>query len=112
MAIPIEFMTIVIRKPALKTQWYGGLETFLRNHAGAAEDDDLLGLAFMSSGEAQELVERLRLGGLQGGRDFALGEMFHGEWEACEGIEFHATEQCGPFKRWEARAVTGPRRRP
>lgn len=102
MAIPITFLTVVIKKASIDAVCCGGLEIFLRSHRGAVEDDHFIALAFMSGGDLQQFVDALRLKGLEAARDFAVGEMHHGEWEACEGIAFRPAESDGPFQRWEA----------
>ena len=107
MAIPISFVTAVLTKNAIDSGFLGGLTGFLKSYPDATQDDELVGVAFMSGGELQEFVDSLTVKGFDVAQGVAVGEMFHGEWEACDGIEFVAIEPGRPFSPWQATAVQG-----
>ena len=107
MAIPISFLTAVLKKCAVESRYPGGLPGFLKSYPDATQDAELVGVAFMSGGELQEFVDSLTVKGFDVAQGFAVGEMFHGEWEACDGIEFVAIEPERPFSPWQASAVQG-----
>ena len=103
MAIPISFLTAILKKEALEAGYPGGLSRFLQDRPGVPQDEYLVGVAFMSSGELREFVNALRLCGFDVQRGLAVGEMFHGEWEPCQGIEFTCVNSGRPLGGWEAR---------
>jgi hypothetical protein len=103
MAIPVTFLTAVIKKSEIRASYPGGLDQFLRDHPDASRDEHLFGVSFMSGGEIQEFVDIPRSRGFDVRRGRAIGELFHGEWAPCDGIEFVRAGSEGPFTRWEAR---------
>lgn len=105
MTIPINFLTVVLKKAAIETGYPGGLANFLEKHPGAQNDDYLVGVSFMGGGDLQMFVDSLKAGGFDLVNGLAVGELFHGEWEHCNGIEFQAVDPDRPFGKWEARAV-------
>ena len=105
MAIPISFLTAVLKKEALEASYPGGLSRFLQGRPGVPQDEHLVGVSFMSGSELQEFVDALLASGFDVQRGLAVGEMLHGEWEPCHGIEFTAVDPGRPLTRWEARAT-------
>ena len=105
MAIPINFFTAVLKKAGIEASYPGGLSRFLQDHPDVPQDEHLIGVCFMSGGELQEFVDSLKGIGFDLARGLAVGEMLHGEWDPCNGIEFTATRS-GPMDRgWQASVV-------
>lgn len=109
MAIPISFLTALLKKEAIEAGYPGGLSRFMQDHPGLPQDEHLVGVPFMSGSELQEFVDSLEAIGFDLAQGLAIGEMFYGEWEACRGIEFTRVDSDRPFSRWEARAVQEPK---
>src|ERR1035437_1097216 len=105
MAIPISLLTAVLKKDAIEASYPGGLTSFLQDHLDIPQDEYLVGVPFMSGGELQEFVDSLKASGFDLARGLAVGEMFHGEWEHCTGIEFRAVDPAAPFGKWCASAA-------
>ncbi len=105
MAIPIRFLTAVLKKDTIAATYPGGLARFLGDHPGVQEDDQLVGVPFMSSGDLQEFIDRLQGAGFDLAQGLAVGEMFHGEWEPCAGIKFEPDVRDSPKMRWRAMAA-------
>jgi hypothetical protein len=108
MAIPISFLTAVLKKAAIEAVYLGGFARFLQDHPGVPQDDHLVGVPFMSGGELQEFVDSLKAIGFDLTRGLAVGEMFHGEWEPCSGIEFRAAYPDRPISGWHASVASEP----
>ena len=105
MAIPISFLTAVLKKTVIEAGYPRGLTGFLQDYQGGSQDEHLVGVCFMSGGELQEFIDSLKATGFDVARCLAVGEMFRGEWEPCNGIEFTATRS-GPMDRgWQASVV-------
>lgn len=102
MAIPISFLTAVLKKAVIEAGYPGGLARFLRDHPDVPQDEHLVGVPFMSGGDLQEFVDSLKATGFEVAQGLAVGEMFHGEWESCIGIEFTAVDSIKPFRAWKA----------
>ena len=104
MAIPITFITVVIRKDALESDYPGGVAAFREQRQGRLEEDEhLVGVAFMSSGEVQPFLDVLMALGMHLPTSCAIGEMMNGEQFSCEGIGFHNIRPGARFPKWEAR---------
>ncbi len=106
MAIPIRFLTAVLTKEAIAESYPGGLARFLDDHPEVPEDDQLVGVSFMSGGDLQEFLDRLQRDGFDLAQGCAVGEMFHGQWgEPCAGIKFEPNVRDSPMMGWRAIAV-------
>ena len=105
MTIPIGFLTAVLKKAAIEAGYPGGYTRFLQEHPSVPQDDHLVGVPFMSGGALQEFVDSLKATGFDVAQGLAVGEMFHGEWEPCSGIEFRAVDPDRPFSAWVASAA-------
>ncbi|OGS01258.1 MAG: hypothetical protein A3G41_05895 [Elusimicrobia bacterium RIFCSPLOWO2_12_FULL_59_9] len=88
MAIQIRFTTVILKKAAIESTYPGGLAWFLRSYPKAARDDRLVGVVFMSSGDVQRFIDVLNAMGFDLANGFAVGDMYVGVLESCEGIEF------------------------
>ena len=86
--IDISFLIVVFLVKSLVSKFPGGLEGFDKKYEGARMTDDLRGLAFMGSSELDGFIVELGVQGIEAGVDFAVGEMFHGEWVPCRGVRF------------------------
>ena len=65
MAVEIEFANVIIRKPALEAKYPGGLDGFAASDLpNYIEDDNLVRVGFMSTGEALDLADNLSRHGL------------------------------------------------
>jgi len=106
MSIPIVFFTAVLKKQAIEASYPGGLARFLQDRPGAPQDEHLVGVSFMSGGDLQQFVDLLSAISFDISGGFAVGEMFNGEWEPCNGIEFQAQYSTDSVNRgWQATAV-------
>lgn len=88
MAIPIHFMTVVLKKAAIESTYPGGLAWFLCSYPKSARDEHLVGVAFMSSADVQRFIDVLNAIGFDLANGCAVGDMHVGVMESCEGIEF------------------------
>lgn len=96
MSIPIKFYTAVLKKSVIRTQYPGGFETFLEDRQqGLPEDEELIGVIFMGSGELQQFLDMLHTVGFDLKNGCAVGEMILGVVESCPGIEFRAGDGKG-----------------
>lgn len=105
MSIRIRFMTAVIKKSAVRKTYPEGETGFRHDFPHAQEDAYLFGLVSMSSGEMEETLEELAAKGLDLPSCCAVGEMFHGEFDACPDIEFYRSSGDWLSPAWEARLV-------
>jgi hypothetical protein len=105
MALPIQFLTLVVDKTAIRSRYPGGLPQLAVDFGPFRQDDELVGFCAMSGGDVENILERLCERGLQLGRDMALGDMMHGELESCPGVRFIRSEGPDPFPCWSAEAV-------
>ena len=105
MSIPIHCLTAVLKKEAINAGYPGGLSRFLQDRPGVPQDEHLVGVPFMSGGELQEFVDSLKAIGFDLARGLAVGEMLHGEWGPCSGIEFRSVDPAAPFGKWYASAA-------
>ena len=105
MAIPINVLTAVLKKEAVEAGYPGGLARFLQDHPGTPQDEYLVGVPFMSSGDLQRFIDLLTAISFDISGGFAVGEMFNGEWEPCRGIEFRAQYSDRLNRGWQAIAV-------
>lgn len=106
MAIAIRFYTVVLKKVAIESGYPGGLTHFLQDYRGAPQDAHLVGLYFMSGGDLGRFIDLLTAISFDLTRGLAVGEMVHGEWEPCSGIEFRASHTDDIFPEWHATAVS------
>jgi hypothetical protein len=88
MSIRIVFFTLLIKAAALDARFPGGRVGFLATYPEAPHDEMLFALRAMSGGDLGLLVDQLEAYGLRLGRDIAIGELVHGEWEPAPGIVF------------------------
>jgi hypothetical protein len=66
LALPIEFVNVIVRKPAVDRCFPGGVDGFVRQDlANFTEDEYLLRVGFMSTAEASEFVSELEARGLR-----------------------------------------------
>lgn len=105
MAIPIRFFTAVLKKSAIEAGYPGGLARFLQDHPGVPQDEQLVGVPFMSGDGLQSFTDVLKAISFDLSGGFAVGETYHGEWEPCNGIEFKSIHSDDPFPAWEAVAT-------
>ena len=104
MAVPIHFLTLVIKKSALTGRYPGGVAGFRQTHPGVPEDEHLFAVPAMSWDNLQIVIDTLIVLGMDIDRHCAVGDMFIGTLEPCEGIEFRALEVAdSPIAEWEAR---------
>lgn len=99
--IAVRFFTIVIHAASIASKYRGGNYEFRRTYPSSLQNSFLRAISVMSSGELEEVLERLRRSGLTPGQDLAVGEMMHGEWIACPGIRFEPRIE-SPFPKWFA----------
>lgn len=65
MAVELEFASVIVRKSALERTHPGGIDGFVRRALpNFVEDDLLVRVAYMSTGEASELIEELAHAGI------------------------------------------------
>lgn len=102
MAIPIRFFTAVLKKTAIEAGYPGGLVRFLQDRPGVSQDRHLVGVPFMSGYGLQCFIDLLRATSFDISGGLAVGEMVHGEWEPCDGIEFRTVGSADSFPEWEA----------
>ena len=104
MSVPIRFLTLVVKKSALAARYPGGAPGFRHTHPGVPEDEHLFAVPAMSWDDLQIVIDTLSVLGIDTARNCAVGDMFIGTMEPCEGIEFRALETAGsPLAEWEAR---------
>ena len=99
MTIRVHCMTVVIKKSAVEHRYPGGLAAFVRSYRPGTEDADLVGRGFMASGDVYRFLDVLAAIGFDSARDFALGDMFMGEMQGCEGIRFECQGD-SPLDGW------------
>lgn len=103
MPIPVMFMTVVIKQQVIENKYPGGLEAFRIEKGEFSEDDRLLGLVFMSSGEVDSLLLELSCLGIKLGSDCAVANVFSGPIAFCDDIKFYALTPSAAFDRqWRA----------
>jgi hypothetical protein len=103
MSVPIRLLTLLVKKSALEQCYPWGLAGFRHAHPGAAEDEGLVAVPFMSGAELQQQLDTLRATGIDIARACAVGDAFQGPVFACAGIEFRALELAdSPLPEWEA----------
>jgi hypothetical protein len=102
MSIRIVFSTAVIKKTAVRRSYQGGEPAFRAAYPHASEDQQLFGLASMSTGEMGEIVDELIAAGLKLSSCFALGSPC--EIYPCPDIVFEKVAD-GFYPLWEARAT-------
>jgi hypothetical protein len=105
MTIPVSFLTAILKKEIIGTSYPGGLSRFMQDYPDLPEDAQLIGVPFMSGADLQDFVDSLKAIGFDVAQGLAIGEMHHGEWEGCAGIEFSALEPGNPLSRWVANAA-------
>lgn len=111
--MPVRFTTLVLKKAAIRASYPGGMSGFLRDHPRVLQDQHLIGLAFMSTGEVWETVEVLRGQGYDmeayGVLDETAGPIMY-----CGGVEYfmvdltvlgHDWRGQGYFPKWRVRAT-------
>jgi hypothetical protein len=65
MAVGMEFVNVIVRKSAVEAKYTGGLDGFVRRELpNYLEDEHILRVGFMSTGEAYAFLEELRRAGL------------------------------------------------
>jgi hypothetical protein len=66
LALPLEFVNVIVRKPAVERNFPGGLDGFARQElSNLAEDEHLLRVGFMSGSDAYNFVDELETAGLR-----------------------------------------------
>lgn len=78
MTISLSFISIIALKRAIKEHYKGGLEGFEEEYPTHVHDEHLVGLNFMSQGEADEIMSSLLLNGLLPGRDVGMSDRTYG----------------------------------
>jgi hypothetical protein len=86
MSLPILFMTVVVRTSDVEMRWPGGMAAFRAQYPNCSEDGQIVSVASMSSGEAQEDIDRLVASGFHAG-EIAVLELFHGWFETVDWLE-------------------------
>src|SRR5262249_23102119 len=73
LAIALEFVNVIARKSAVEEKYAGGLDAFARQElANYMEDEHLVRVGFVSTGDAFAFVEELRAAGLLYSDDVAV----------------------------------------
>ena len=107
MPVPIDFVTVVIKKQALEECFPGGLKGFLQSRPNLPADEQLVGIPFMSGGEVEDFLNELQAVGINLQTSCAVGDMMLGAMLTCPGIEFCALAPNEPFsKQWQAAVTT------
>jgi len=88
------------------------LTWFLHCYPKAARDERLIGVVFMSSGDVQRFIDVLNAIGFDLANGCAVGDMYAGVMEGCEGIEITPIGK-RRFDGWQASCSSaGVRRLP
>lgn len=104
MGLTVVFLTIVLKKSAVRSHYVGGEAAFRARYPYAAEDRYLFGLASMSGQEMDELLAELAEANIDLARDGALADRTGGVFLPHPDIVF---THCGSadFPGLEARLV-------
>lgn len=104
MTIPMVFLTIVLKKSAVRRHYAGGEAAFRARYPYAAEDRYLFGLASMSGQEMDELLAELAEANIELTRDGALADRTGGVFMPHPDIVFSPCGS-GQFAGLEAQLV-------
>lgn len=91
MAITIHFLTVVIRIDSIEKKYPGGLNAFMKCYT-SWRDSNLIGIGFMSNGEAEEFIDKLTNIGFNyivndEYVDIAIVDMIRGLFLPCKWLE-------------------------
>lgn len=104
--IRLTFTTLVMKKRSLADTYPGGLRGFLAQFPHAQQDDRLVTVSAMSTGEIGELYQHLEQAGFDVENECAIGDQFAGPFKDCPGIEFYRSRPDRPMApRWVAVAA-------
>lgn len=107
--VPIRFVTVVLKKSAIESGYPGGLARLLERFPDAPHDERLIGIASMSTGEAEGVVADLRSAGVDMDTGGAFADMSLGPFWTAAGISFRCERPEEMFDRgWVASAVDHP----
>jgi len=96
--IPIRFLTVVVRKAAIESGYPGGFARFLERHPRPLlEDEKLVGIVSMSTGEAEGTFVALKESGVDMDGAGALADMMLGPLRAASGIAFRREQSEDPL---------------
>jgi len=93
----------VIRKDAIAAHYPGELPAFTAAFGPFREDEDLVGICSMSTGELGEIVERIAATGFDTGQHVAIGDRWAGPFELVPGIVFENAGPVDEMPAWIAR---------
>lgn len=105
MTIQISFLTVLVKKSAVKRYYHGGEDGFRQDFPHSPEDAYLFGVKCMSGGDTQSVIDQIKQKGLMLGSAFAVADMFAGPIEANPHFEFRTTSLDYP-PRWEAQLIS------
>jgi hypothetical protein len=105
MSVQLRFMTAIVRKDVLLQHFPGGIPAFQDAFAPAIEDESLYALCSMSSGELEEIVEKIANTGFDTERYIAVGDMWAGPFIEVPGIVFESGSSDNGMPQWSARGV-------
>jgi hypothetical protein len=101
--IRLTFTTLVVKKRSLDDTYPAGLRGFLAQFPHARQDDRLVTVSAMSTGEIGEIYQHLEQVGFDVENECAIGDQFAGPFKECQGIEFYRSRPDRPFSpRWVA----------
>ncbi len=107
MALPLKFMSAVIRKADAVTHYPGGRAAFEARHPAALQDEALYGLVTMNWADMDELLDQLHLDGFDPEVFAAVADMGVGPLKAARGIRFIISVD-QPFPAWSAQGSDSP----
>jgi len=93
MTVQLCFTTAVIRKDAIAAHYPGGLAAFADAFGPFREDEALVGICSMSTGELGEIIESIASTGFDIDRHVAIGDRWPGPFETVDGIAFEKEDQ-------------------
>ena len=105
MSVQLRFMTAIVRKDVLLQHFPGGIPAFQDAFAPAIEDESLYALCSMSSGELEEIVEKIANTGFDTERYIAVGDMWAGPFIEVPGIVFESGSSDNGMPQWSARGA-------
>lgn len=104
MSITIKFLTILIKKSAVKRHYLGGEEAFRTDFPRPLEDGYLFGLISMSGGDTQYVLNALSTKGIDPKKSCVMGDMYHGAMEPHPHFLFRNTSLDFP-PQWECQLI-------
>jgi hypothetical protein len=88
MAIKVTFLTVVTRIETVERRYPGGMEAYTKDNRieKPYRDRNITGVLFMSTGEAEEFIEKLVKLGFSYD-EIALVDQFFGSFDPCDWLE-------------------------